>query len=400
MIDTVEANKSTAFGAGHMGQTVLILGAGIGGLALANRLRKNLPKEHRVVLVEREASFVFAPSLLWLMTGDRTARSISRPLKRLTRRGVEVVRAEIERIDPERREVIAGGRRLVVDYLVIALGAELAPETIPGLAQAGHNFYTLSGAEALRDALARFTGGKLVVLTAAPAYKCPAAPYEAAMLLESACRKRSIRDRTQIDLYAAEPGPMGVAGPEVSKAVRGMVEAKGIAYHPEHQIREVDPAGRRLKFTNGAEASFDLLAYVPPHRAPKVVREAGLVGETGWIGVDRHTLQTKHTHVFAIGDVAGIPLKLGKPLPKAGVFAHGEADVVATNIAHAITGNAKQASFDGAGACFIETGDGRAGFGKGNFYAEPLPQVRMHPPARHWHLAKIVYEKQWLWRWL
>ena len=220
------------------------------------------------------------------------------------------------------------------------------------------------------------------------------------MLLEAACRKRSIRDRTQIDLYAAEPGPMGVAGPEVSKAVRGMVEAKGIAYHPEHQIREVDPAGRRLKFTNGAEASFDLLAYVPPHRAPKVVREAGLVGETGWIGVDRHTLQTKYTHVFAIGDVAGIPLKLGKPLPKAGVFAHGEADVVATNIAHAITGNAKQASFDGAGACFIETGEGRAGFGKGNFYAEPLPQVRMHPPARHWHLAKIVYEKQWLWRWL
>lgn len=383
-----------------MGQTVLILGAGIGGLVVANRLRKALPKEHRVVVIEREASFVFAASLLWLMTGDRTAEGISRPIQRLKGRGIEVMRGEIERVDPERREVLVGGRSLVGDFLVIALGAELAPETIPGLVQAGHNFYTLAGAEALRDALARFTGGKLVVLTAAPGYKCPAAPYEAAMLLESACRKRGVREKTQIDLYAAEPGPMGVAGPEVSMAVRGMVEAKGIAYHPEHQVREVDPVTRRLKFTNGAEASFDLLAYVPPHRAPKVVREAGLTGESGWILVDRHTLETKHARVYALGDVVGIPLKLGKPLPKAGVFAHGEADVVAKNIARAITGTGKPASFNGEGACFIETGDGKAGFGNGNFYAEPLPQVKVHRAGRHWHAAKVLFEKHWLWRWL
>lgn len=383
-----------------MGQTILILGAGIGGLVLANRLRAALPKEHRVVLIEREASFVFAPSLLWLMTGDRTAQGISRSIQRLKRRGVELIRGEIERIDPASKEVTVGGRNLVGDFLVIAFGAELAPESIPGLVQAGHNFYTLAGAEGLRDAFARFTGGRLVVLTAAPAYKCPAAPYEAAMLLEAACRKRGIRDRTQIDLYAAEPGPMGVAGPEVTKAVRGMVEAKGIAYHPEHQIREVDPVARRLKFANNAEASFDLLAYVSPHRAPKVVREAGLTGETGWIPVDRHTFETKHARVYGLGDVAGIPLKLGKPLPKAGVFAQGEAEVVAKNITRAITGKGEPASFNGDGACFIETGDGKAGFGKGNFYAEPLPKVRMHPPARHWHLAKIACEKRWLWGWL
>ncbi len=383
-----------------MGQTVLILGAGIGGLAVANRLRKTLPKEHQVVLVERETSFVFAPSLLWLITGDRTREDISQPIERLISRGIELVHAEIKRIDPERRVVTAGGRSLAYDYLVIALGAELAPETIPGLSQAGHNFYTLAGAEALGDAFARFTGGKLAVLTAAPGYKCPAAPYEAAMLLESACRKRGIRGQTQIDLYAAEPGPMGVAGPEVSKAVRGMVEAKGIAYHPEHQIREVDPVARRMKFTNEDEATYDLLAYVPPHRAPKVVREAGLVGEAGWIPVDRHTLATKHPRVYAIGDVVGIPLKLGKPLPKAGVFAHGEAQAVAKNITQAITGKGPTASFDGEGACFIETGDGKAGFGSGNFYAEPVPRVTMHPPARRWHLAKILFEKRSLWGWL
>jgi sulfide:quinone oxidoreductase len=382
-----------------MAHTVLILGGGVGGLVAANVLRKALPQEHRVVLVEREEAFVFAPSFLWLMTGDRTAETISRPLARLAKRGIELVRGEIQKLDAERREAVVDGRTLTGDHLVIALGAELAPETIPGLAEAGHNFYTLAGAGALRDALAGFMGGKLVVLTAAPAYKCPAAPYEAGMLLEAHLRKRKLRDRTQIDLYAAEPGPMGVAGPEVSKAVRQMVEAKGISYHREHQVKEVDAKGRVLRFANGAEAAFDLLAYVPPHRAPRVVRESGLVGESGWIAVDRRTMETKHERVFALGDVVSIPLKLGKPLPKAGTFAHAEAEVVARNIASAITGRGKRAAFDGEGECFIETGDGQAGFGKGNFYAEPVPVVKIRPPGRHWHAGKVLLEKYWLWRW-
>jgi len=382
-----------------MSETVLILGGGVGGLVAANELRRLLPKEHRIVLVDREESFVFAPSLLWLMVGDRTVEKISRPLARLEKRGVDVVRGEIDRVDPAKREALVGGRSLAGDYLIIALGAELGPETIPGLSEAGHNFYTLAGAEALRDAFERFTGGSLVVLTAAPQYKCPAAPYEAVMLLEHACRKRRIRDKTRVDLYAAEPGPMGVAGPEVSKAVRQMVEAKGIAYHPEHQIKELDVERHVLKFTNGAEAGFDLLAYVPPHRAPRVVREAGLVAESGWVSVDRHTMETKWERVYALGDVVGIPLKLGKPLPKAGVFAHAEAEVVAKNITRAIKGKGREASFEGEGGCFIETGDGKAGFGKGNFYAEPLPQVRIHPPGRRWHAAKVLFEKDWLRQW-
>jgi sulfide:quinone oxidoreductase len=382
-----------------MSHTVLILGGGVGGLVAANELRKSLPKKHRIVLVERETSFVFAPSLLWLMTGGRTAATISRPLARLAKKGVEVVQGEIQRIDAERREITVDSRTLTGDYLVIALGAELAPETIPGLAQAGYTFYTLAGAEMLRDALARFSGGKLVVLTAAPAYKCPAAPYEAAMLLEHYCRKRGFREKTQIDLYTAEPGPMGVAGPEVSKAVRQMVEAKGIAYHPEHQVKEVDPTARTLRFTNGTEASYDLLAYVPPHRAPRVVRESGLVTDSGWMAADRRTLETKFLNVYALGDVVSIPLTLGKPLPKAGVFAHYEANAVARNIARAILGKGRAGTFNGEGECFVETGDSKGGFGKGNFYAEPVPQVKLYPPSRRWHAAKILFEKDWLRRW-
>ncbi len=382
------------------GKTILVLGGGFGGIVAASRLRRALPREHRVVLVEREASHVFAPSLLWLMIGERTPDAISRPIAALAKRGIEVVRGDIGKIDPERRTVSVNGRELAGDYMIVALGAELVPESVPGLATAGHNFYTTAGAESLRDARLKFNKGRVVVLVSAVPFKCPGAPNEAAMLLEYDCRRRGIRSEVSVDLYTAEPGPMPVAGQAVSTALRQMIESKGIGYHPNHSVTTVDATSRRIVFANGASADFDLLAYIPPHRAPRLVREAGMCGESGWVPVDRETLATKFPGVFAIGDVAGIMLTaIGKPLPKAGVFAHYEAEVVAHNIVHAITGRGAPQRFTGDGECFLEAGDGRAGFGSGNFYAEPAPQITLKPPSILMHVGKVLYEKYWLFRW-
>jgi sulfide:quinone oxidoreductase len=352
-----------------------------------------------VLLVEREADFVFQPSLLWLMTGSRTRENISRPLARLAKRGIELVRGTVESIDPARRMATVNGKEWPADYLVIALGAELAPETVPGLAEAGINLYTLEGAGRLRDARLRLAAGRIAIVVAGLPFKCPAAPYEAAMLLEYDCRRRGVRKRISIDVYTPEPGPMPSAGPEVSKQVRQMVEAKDIAYHPEHSVTQVDAHNRRLFFANGASADFDLLVYVPPHRAPQAVIDAGLCGDSGWVKVDRTTLATAHPGVYAIGDVTGIPLAIGKPLPKAGVFAHAQAEVVAENIAAEILGQTANARFDGHGACFVETGDGRAGFGSGDFLAEPAPRIALRRPGRLLHWAKVAYEKHWLYKW-
>ncbi len=379
-------------------KTVLILGGGVGGIVAALRLRKLLDPEHRVVLVEKEDAHVFSASLLWLMIGGRSPGEISRPIGSLAKRGIELVRGTVERIDPTTRTVRVNGADMRGDYLIVALGADLAPQLVPGLAEAGHNFYTLSGAESLHSALSKFKKGRLVVLIASMPFKCPAAPNEAAMLLEYDCRRRGVRKDVHVELYTPEPGPMPVAGPKVSAELRQMVEAKGIGYHPGHAIASVDPVKRRLLFANGVEVDFDLLAYVPPHRVPKVVQDSGMCGESGWIPVDRGSLETKFPGVHAIGDVTGIMLtSIGKPLPKAGVLAHNQAEVVAHNIAAAISGRGSKREFGGEGECFIETGDGKAGFGSGNFYADPAPRIDLKRPSMLLHWGKIAYEKYWLW---
>jgi sulfide:quinone oxidoreductase len=239
----------------------------------------------------------------------------------------------------------------------------------------------------------------VAILTAAPAYKCPAAPYEAAMLVEAWLRRHGQRKSTDLDFYAAEPGPLGVAGPAVSSAVRQLVESHGIRYHPEHQVVSVDPGARNLAFANGTTAGYDLLIYIPPHRAPAVAQHSGLAPAGGWIGVDRATFETTVPGIFAIGDVTTVPLTMGKPLPKAGVFAHRQAEVVAANLAALWTGSGSRRAFDGHGECFLETGDGRAGFGTGNFYGEPVPQVALKGPNRFWHWGKVLFEWKWLQGW-
>lgn len=379
-----------------MAHTALILGGGVGGIVVANELRKRARSGDRIILVERNPIHVFAPSLLWVATGTREADRIQRPLQKLLRSGIEVIQGSVTSLDPNSRVATVNGNRLAADEIVIALGAEFAPEAIPGLAEGGLNFYTLPGAQALHTALRSLNAGKIVVLTAQAGYKCPAAPYEQAMLIRDMLRRRGVQSKTSVEVYAAEPAPMGVAGPAVGEAVKGMLREHDIPYFPNKQVAAVDPHTRIINFTDGTSTTYDVLAFVPPHRAPRVVKDAGLTGEPGWIPVDRATLQARFDGVYAIGDVTSIPLSIGKPLPKAGVFAHAQGKIVAENIARRWASSTANAHFDGHGACFVEIGGSRAALGAGNFYAEPAPTISLRRPSILWHLAKVLFEKRWL----
>lgn len=379
--------------------SVLVLGGGVGGVVAATELRRRLGRDHRVVLVDKEAKHVFQPSFLWLMVGRRRPQQLGRDLDRLRRRGVEVLRATVQSMDLDRREVTTDQGVLAFDYLVVSLGAELAPGTIPGLAKAGETFYTLEGAERLRDKLNGFPGGRVVILVAGTPFKCPAAPYEAALLVESFLRRRGLRDRVEIDVYTPEKLPMPVAGPDVGRGLLAMLEARGIRFHPEQRVKEVMPDKRLLVFEGGSEAAFDLLAYVPPHRPPGAVRDSGLLAGSGWAPVDPGTLATKFRGVYVIGDLAAIKLPSGLMLPKAGVFAHAQGQVVAHNIAQEIGGGTSTRAFDGHGHCWVEAGDGRAAFGSGDFYASPAAKVVLKGPTRYRHWGKVMFEKYWLSKW-
>ena len=383
-------------------KTVVILGGGVGGMIAANQLRRCLTPDHRVVLVERNADHAFAPSFLWLMTGGRKPDQVRRPVAALLRRGVECAHASAEALDLPKRKVITSAGEIAFDYLIVALGAELAPEAVPGLAEASQSFYTFEGASHLHKALASFTGGRIAVVVAAMPYKCPGAPHEGAMLIADYFWRTARRKDVDIHLFTPEPQPMPVAGPELGAAVVQMLEAKGIRFHPLHGLAAVDPAARTMRFQQSNTEPYDLLVAVPPHRAPSLVREAGLANAAGWAPVNPQTLATQHDGVFAIGDVTTIPIPgRWKPdvplmLPKAGVFAHVQAEVVAARIAAEIEGRKPGETFCGDGYCMLETGEDLAGFAYGNFFAEPSPQIHLRQIGKAWHTGKVLFERWWL----
>ena len=383
-------------------RTVVILGGGIGGIITANDLRRKLPGEHRVVLVERNAEHAFEPSFLWLMTGDRRPRQVRRPLVQLLRAGVELVHGTAEGLDLNAQRVVTSTGNISYDYLVLALGAELAPETVPGLAEGAETFYTFDGASRLRDALARFSGGRVAVVVAAMPYKCPGAPHEGAMLIANSLRKRGLSGRSEVHLFTPESQPMPVAGPQLGEAVEQMLQSKGIRFHGLQTLKAVDTQTRTATFQQGEAFSYDLLVAIPPHRPPGLLRDAGITNPAGWVAVNARTLGTEHERVFAIGDVTAIPIPgRWKPdvplmLPKAGVFAHAQAEVVAARIAAEISGGRSQKEFWGEGYCMLEAGEDLAGMAYGNFFAQPAPQVNLREIGRAWHIGKVLFEKWWL----
>ena len=375
-----------------MSKRIVILGAGIGGITVANELLGKLPGQIDVVLVDQAAQYEFSPSYLWMLAGTRTLEQISKPLAAIARKGITFMQASVQAIDPTTRSVTTDQGVLQADYLLIALGAHTHMTGLEAVAQVGHNLYTAAGAQALHDQAEKAAGGKVAVLVCSMPFKCPAAPYEAAMIWQK--RLNGMRKGSQVSIYTPEPGPMPVAGEKVSAQIVQMLDAKGIHYFPKHSIQGLTEDGQ-LDF--GAQrAAFDHLAYVPRHSVPPLLVEAGLAASGAWVAVDRYTMQTKFPGVYAVGDCVGIPLVNGKALPKAGVFAHGQAEAAARNILEEIEGRPASHRFNGYGQCFVEMGGIIAGRGAGNFYAEPNPDIKLNMPGPWHHWGKIMFEKFWL----
>lgn len=376
-----------------MKKRIIVLGAGIAGVTVAAELAKSVGKSHEIVLVDKEEVYRFAPSYLWLIVGKRDMEQISVPISNVARRGIRHVQGVVEHIDPENKVVRVSGQEITADVLVIALGAATHMDGLDNVAASGKNLYSPEGAQTICDTRGSAKGKRLAIVVCSMPFKCPAAPYEAAMLLQSDLG--GVKTNTTVSIYTPEPGPMPVAGEAVSKQFVELLGRKGIPYFPKRTVTN-DSAPGLLTFEGGEKAEYDYLVYVPKHRVPTVLMDCGLANPGGWVPVDMHTLQTKFPDVYVLGDSAGIALKNGKSLPKAGMFAASQAKTVAENIAAKLAGRESVARFDGKGACFVEMGKGIASKGAGDFYAEPNPQVNMAFPTPFNHWAKVVLEKYWL----
>lgn len=331
--------------------SVVVLGAGFGGLQLAARLSQAFGSSADVVLVDRSEGFVFGFSKLDVMFGRATPEHVLHRYADLHLPGVRFVPASVEAIDPEERRVTTTAGTFQADTLVVALGADLDAAATPGLLEAGHDFYTEAGAFATRAALETFEGGRVVVAVTSTPFKCPPAPSETALLMHDLLRERGLLARSHVSLVMPLPRPIPPS-PAASAAVLAAFAERGIDWHPGTLVRRLD-AERRVAVTgDGTELPFDLFLGVPTHRAPAVVVDAGMT-EDGWVPVDSRTLETRFPGVYAIGDVTSVGT------PKAGVFAEGQADVVADALVARAVASGAAPPYGGRGICWMEFGDDR-----------------------------------------
>lgn len=370
--------------------TTVILGGGFGGISAANALRRLLPAGHEIVVVDESPRFHVGAGKTWIMLGERTYDEISQSREALLAPGIRFVEENVRGIGLSDRTVSLPSGSLSWDFLVIALGADLNPAQVPGLEEAAHTFYTVEGAQRLKVALERFSGGDVAILIPKVPFKCPPAPYEAALLLHHAFERRGLAGKARLAIHTAEGAPMATAGPEMGQYIKGELAQRGIAFFPQRSTSRVDGTARRVVFEDGSEAPYDLLIAIPPHEAPKVVRDAQLTNQSGWIPVDPRTLQVKQppdaSDVYAAGDVTAVPLPgrykpdIGLSLPKAGVFAEAHGRVAAHQIAARILGRTPDEAFDGKGYCYLETGAQRAVKADGSFFELPHPVMQKRTP--------------------
>jgi len=388
---------------------VLILGGGFGGLTSANLIRKSLSQEEcEITVVDKYQYFMMGLVNLWILSGSRKLEDSQVALNNLQDKGIKFLNDEITNIDPSENRVTikTNPNKLKYDYLVVALGAEIAPELIDGFEdndESCFNVYDAKQVPHLREKILSLKSGRVVVCIADIPYKCPPAPYEVSLLINDILVKNATRESIDLNMYVPTQIALPVAGPTMSQDVVKLLNNNHINFHPLHKLKRVSDK-KTIEFENGNKTSYDVLVMIPPHQVPKIIKDSNLLGDGDqhWINVDRFTLRTKYKNVFAIGDVTEIRFDQNTTIPKAGIFAEGEAKIVSQQIINEIKNiNSKKAvKFDGKGFCFMEIGDKKAGYIDTDFYNEAGPITRLDPPSGEFYQKKLDFERSRLNEWL
>lgn len=384
---------------GETVRRIVILGAGFGGLTLAAELDPLASAgKAEITLIERNPTFSMGFSMQWVLVGRRRPEDGQRHYTSFQARYIKLIQEEAIEINTTGKTVSTKSRKILYDDLVIATGAELAPSLVPGLAEGAYNLCDMESVVKMKSALETIQKGTIIVAVASVPFKCPPAPYEYALLIDDMFRQRGIRQGVRIVVTTPEPQPMPVAGKVVGEQVKAMLASRGIEYLTQHKPKAVDPSKHVVTYENGATLLYDVLAAMPPHRAPKIVRDAGLADASGFVPVDLWTFKTNAPYVYAVGDVAALKLPNGNPHPKAGVFAEAQASTLAKNLASQISGG-QPVKYPGTGACYVDVGQGQAAAAEANLLAPEGPRVVLTPPSKEALEAKAQFERERLNKW-
>jgi len=368
-----------------MKRRVLILGAGFGGLELATCLSEAAADAVDVTLLDRNDSFFFGFSKLEVMLGRQSAADVRLPYRDVAKDAVEFRRETVVGIDPVARRVETDVGTHDADFLVVAMGADYDIAATPGLEEGGYEYYSLAGAERLRDALADFEGGRVLVSVLGQPFKCPPAPFEGSFLLHEYFTQRGIRDAVQMATTFPMQRPVPVTGP-VSQMFRDALASRGIEELPQHLVTSIDPAARIARLATGETLPYDLFVGIPVHRAPEPLAASGLAVNS-WVPVDQTNLRTTFPHVYALGDVCTGP----RTVAKAGIFAEAAARVVADDIMAEISGGHPPGPYEGSGVCYAEFGGGLVSKVEVNFLRGESPAAERHDPSSEYAAEKAEF---------
>jgi sulfide:quinone oxidoreductase len=354
-------------------QRLLVLGGGTAGTIAVNKLRKRLPEdEWSITVVDQSPTHYYQPGFLLIPFGTYRPDEVTKPRERFIPGGVDFIEAEVDRVRPGDNEVVlADGREIGYDYLVIATGTTPRPSQTPGMAEAMaggnvHEFYSFEGSSRLAKKLRTWPGGRLVVHVCEMPIKCPVAPLEFTFLAEAFFADKGMRD--QVEITYVTPLEGAFTKPISSEYLGGMLEERKIALEPDFMVESVDGEHHKLVSFDEREIEYDLLVTVPVNMGADFIARSGLGDELNYVPVDKQTLQsTAHENIFAIGDASNIPAS------KAGSVAHFSMDVFPDNFVQHVHGQPMTGKFDGHANCFIETGHGKGLLIDFNYDTEPLP---------------------------
>lgn len=356
-----------------MMKRLLILGAGTAGTMMSAKMRRVLPRdEWNITIVDQDDDHIYQPGLLFIPFGVYDESDVVRPRSRYVPKGVDLLLAGIDVIEPDENRVrLLDGSIVDYDYLVIATGSRIAPDEMEGLTGAGwqkdiFDFYTLDGATRLHEAMKDFKGGRLVLNVAEMPIKCPVAPLEFLFLADWYFHQRGMRDK--VELVYATPLDGAFTKPVASKKLGGLLADKKIHVETVFNAGSVDPDKKILASWDERELPYDLLVTVPTNMGAEVIERSDMGDELGFIPTDRNTLQAQVApNVFIIGDATDLPSS------KAGSVAHFQGEILEHNLLAAIAGKELAPDFDGHANCFVETGFGKAILIDFNYDVEPLP---------------------------